>query len=183
MSCVGNRIAELDLRQAKWPRLETLDLSDNDIAGVFALERLGSLITLNLGKPSCTLYALKSRLTNARVRPPESNNLTELVVAEPMASLRILRISNNDVAEVDLSLFPRLRTLYADNNSLSGLDRSNPRTLSRLENLSLRNQRGRTLRLSYDDLRDVKRLYISGESRSSPYRHLARAHKLRIETR
>jgi Leucine-rich repeat (LRR) protein len=172
MSCVGNRIAELDLRQAKWPRLETLDLSDNDIAGVFALERLGSLVTLNLGKPSCTLYALKSRLTNARVRPPESNNLTELVVAEP-----------NDVAEVDLSLFPRLRTLYADNNSLSGLDRSNPRTLSRLENLSLRNQRGRTLRLSYDDLRDVKRLYISGESRSSPYRHLAQAHKLRIETR
>lgn len=51
LSCSGNRISELDLREAKWPRLETLDLSANVIEGVFALERLTSLVTLNLGKP------------------------------------------------------------------------------------------------------------------------------------
>lgn len=79
-----------------------------------------------------------------------------------MTSLRVLRLSNNNVADFDLSSYPRLRTLYADNNSLSRLGRSQLRSVSRLENLSLRNQRGRALRLSFDDLRDVKRLYISG---------------------
>jgi len=50
LSCAGNRIAELDLRHAKWPRMEILDISDNDITGVYGLEKLTSLVTLNLGE-------------------------------------------------------------------------------------------------------------------------------------
>jgi Leucine-rich repeat (LRR) protein len=98
-----------------------------------------------------------------QVELTESNDLSELVTSEPMPSLRILRISNNNLLEFDLSSFPRLRTLYADNNRLDRLARSSPKTVSRLENLSLRNQRGLPLCLSYDDLRDIKRLYISGK--------------------
>jgi Leucine-rich repeat (LRR) protein len=80
-----------------------------------------------------------------------------------MPNLRVLRLSNNQLLDFDLSSFTRLRTLYADNNRLHQLSRTNLRSVTRLENLSLRNQRGVSLKLSYEDLRDVKRLYISGK--------------------
>ena len=60
-----------------------------------------------------------------------------------MARLRILRVSSNRLRSLDVRMAPNLRTLYADNNSLSGF--ANLHKLTKLENLSVRNQSGRGL--------------------------------------
>ena len=60
-----------------------------------------------------------------------------------MPKLRILRISGNRLSELQVSKVSNLRTLYADNNALSALAKVD--RLTRLENLSLRNQSGRAL--------------------------------------
>lgn len=58
-----------------------------------------------------------------------------------MPRLRILRVSGNRLQQLNSSPFPNLRTLYADNNSLGVITKAN--RLTKLENLSLRNQGGR----------------------------------------
>lgn len=60
-----------------------------------------------------------------------------------MPRLRILRISGNRLQQLNVSPMPNLRTLYADNNSLPSLVKV--ARLTKLENLSLRNQSGRGL--------------------------------------
>jgi Leucine-rich repeat (LRR) protein len=60
-----------------------------------------------------------------------------------MPKLRILRLSGNRLYRLNVAPFPNLRTLYADNNSLTDLTKT--ACLSKLENLSLRNQSGREL--------------------------------------
>jgi len=78
-----------------------------------------------------------------------------------MPKLRILRVSGNRLQQLDAVPFPNLRTLYADNNSLDSILKAH--CMTKLENPSLRNQSGRTgLTLSLRDVRDVKRLYLSG---------------------
>jgi Leucine-rich repeat (LRR) protein len=91
------------------------------------------------------------------------NRLTILSSTTPLTALRTIRISDNDVTALDLSHFPKLRTLYADRNRLNGLRRTGGGK-SRVENLSLRNQDGETLRLRWTELQSVKRLYLSGKS-------------------
>ncbi|KAJ6620748.1 hypothetical protein B0H10DRAFT_2215737 [Mycena sp. CBHHK59/15] len=122
----------------------------------------------------------------------DDNVLTGLALpaGTRMARLRILRASGNALRSVGLNAFPNLRTLYLDNNvlgsevqdgegssskaphahALEGLGR-----LARLENLSLRNQRnngnatgqgraqkGLGVEVLTREVRDVKRLYVSG---------------------
>lgn len=60
-----------------------------------------------------------------------------------MVRLRILRVSGNRLYRLNVVSFPNLRTLYADNNALTNLVKAE--RLTRLENLSLRNQSGRGL--------------------------------------
>lgn len=55
-----------------------------------------------------------------------------------LSKLRILRVSGNKLQRLDGEFFPSLRTLYADNNALTGISRCG--RMKRLENLSLRNQ-------------------------------------------
>jgi len=55
-----------------------------------------------------------------------------------LGKLRILRVSGNKLQRLDGEFFPNLRTLYADNNALTGI--SHCGRMRRLENLSLRNQ-------------------------------------------
>lgn len=55
-----------------------------------------------------------------------------------MPKLRILRLSNNKLSELNVGKTPNLRTLYVDNNALSGITRVE--RLGKLENLSMRNQ-------------------------------------------
>jgi Leucine-rich repeat (LRR) protein len=95
----------------------------------------------------------------------DNNKLSSIGSASPMTTVRTLRINDNEISSVDLSNFPKLRTLYADGNCISRLSRSGFET-SRLDNLSLRNQRCSQLRLSRNELSPVKRLYVSGMSPS-----------------
>ncbi|KAG5221203.1 sin component scaffold protein [Salix suchowensis] len=112
----------------------------------------------------------------------DSNDLTRLEFTASMPKLRILRASHNRLQELDVGLTMNLRTLYADGNILGGGGEegrarggpSNGRAgieggklksldrLAKLENLSLRNQSGGALALRPRDIRDVKRLYLSG---------------------
>lgn len=58
-----------------------------------------------------------------------------------MPRLRILRLSGNRLQTLNATPFPNLRTLYADNNSLGSIVKAY--RLTKLENLSVRNQSGR----------------------------------------
>ncbi len=82
-----------------------------------------------------------------------------------MSNVRTVRLSDNDLSHLDLSRFPRLRTLYADGNRLTRLEHAG----GRLENLSLRSQRSTGLRLEPKVFANIKRLYISGRSRDIPW--------------
>ena len=53
LSLKGNRIARLDLGSTKWTRLESLNVSANRIAELSGIDRMTSLISLNLG--ACSL--------------------------------------------------------------------------------------------------------------------------------
>lgn len=110
---------------------------------------------------------------------PDSNSLSSLPLLAASGStplpLRILRVSNNRLTSLDVTSLTHLRTLYADYNSLAqvhGLGRRGT-----VENISLRGQRlrpasftasnGRTEKkaefdLNSRDVRDAKRLYLSG---------------------
>lgn len=62
----------------------------------------------------------------------------------PLLQLRILRLSGNRLrGYFDVAPFSNLRTLYLDDNTLEGIEHAE--RLSKLENLSLRNQGGRLL--------------------------------------
>jgi hypothetical protein len=79
-----------------------------------------------------------------------------------MDRLRSLKVSRNDLAVLDLVHYPKVRTVYADENRLVGIQRSD-RPTGRLEALSLRSQRARGLRIGKSEMKSLKRLYISGE--------------------
>ena len=85
-----------------------------------------------------------------------------------MPSIITLKVSENRLTSLDLSRFPKARTVYADRNQLCRLARSEGGT-SRVENLSLRNQKVSGLRLRLSDLESVKRLYLSGNPLSPDF--------------
>jgi Leucine-rich repeat (LRR) protein len=68
------------------------------------------------------------------------NSLSELGIGGSMGRLRILRVSGNRLHNLDVGGIGNLRTLYADNNGLANLVKVD--RLTKLENLSLRNQSG-----------------------------------------
>jgi Leucine-rich repeat (LRR) protein len=140
LSAVGNKIEQLDLSTARWEKLESLNLSKNKIRSITGLHRLQSIGSLNL----------------------DHNKFTDLDSTVPLERIRSLRFCDNDITYIDLSHFPKLRTLFADNNALPGLSRSMSTGGHRIENLSVRNQRVGHLTLLAEDLQSVKRLYLSG---------------------
>ncbi len=50
ISVRANRIDTLDFAEAKWTRLESLDAAENGVGEVRGLERLNSVVHLNLGE-------------------------------------------------------------------------------------------------------------------------------------
>lgn len=71
----------------------------------------------------------------------DNNSLETLDFDGPMPRLKILRASGNRISVLDASFVPNLRTLYLDNNLLTSLVKVE--RLTKLENLSLRNQSGK----------------------------------------
>ncbi|RDX46502.1 hypothetical protein OH76DRAFT_1457148 [Lentinus brumalis] len=139
LSLQGNVIREIDLNDFRWTRLEMLNLSHNRLSSIGGLASVPSLVALNL----------------------DNNLLGEFEPEVAMPRLRILRLSGNRLQTLNATPFPNLRTLYADNNSLGSIVKAY--RLTKLENLSVRNQSGRAgLSISIRDVRDVKRLYLSG---------------------
>ena len=98
----------------------------------------------------------------------DGNELSALRPEWAMTNVKTLRISNNRLTRLDLSRFPKVRTVFADRNDLLSIERSDGGT-SRIESLSLRNQKSPGLRLRKTDLENVKRLYISGNPISSDF--------------
>ncbi|KAF8073655.1 hypothetical protein FPV67DRAFT_1409515 [Lyophyllum atratum] len=138
LSLQGNSIRSVDFSQYHWTRLEMLNMSQNRLDSVLGLASLQTLVALNL----------------------DNNELGDLELDGSMPKLRILRVSGNRFHQLRVASLFNLRTLYADNNSLASLVKVD--RLTKLENLSVRNQRGRGLHLLTRDVRDVKRLYLSG---------------------
>ncbi|KAI0304542.1 hypothetical protein B0F90DRAFT_1706753 [Multifurca ochricompacta] len=140
LSLQSNHIVNMDFTQGSWPKLEVLNASQNRILHLPGLSLLSSLVVLNL----------------------DNNSLDEFDPHGTLPRLRILRLSANRLKCLDASYFPSLRMLYIDNNQLTEIKKAS--RLLRLENLSLRNQGGNGLSLSARDVRDAKRLYLSGNA-------------------
>ncbi|KAL8290415.1 hypothetical protein RQP46_002673 [Phenoliferia psychrophenolica] len=140
LSLKGNRIESLDFAATNWTRLETLNLSRNNIKAIMNVDRLQSLSHLNL----------------------DYNCLESFEPTHSMPRLRILRLCSNPLLSLDTSFAVKLRTLFLDSCLLSSL--SGTAHLLKLENLSLRDQTSSTVALSLptSSIRDVKRLYLSG---------------------
>ncbi|KAI1404133.1 hypothetical protein F4819DRAFT_165154 [Hypoxylon fuscum] len=138
----GNLLSEVDLDGTKLQRLTELDLENNQISSIEGIEQLTCLVSLNL----------------------QHNNLEFFGPTEDVSvdNLRYLKVSNNDLTDLDLASFPSLRLLHADRNQLTtitGFSRCR-----RLDSLSLREQRGEEpldasfLNAAYE----VRKLFLSG---------------------
>ncbi|KAK0487241.1 hypothetical protein IW261DRAFT_1446723 [Armillaria novae-zelandiae] len=135
LSLVGNCLRGI-MDIGHWAKLEVMNLSGNYIGALQQVEKLSQLVVLQV----------------------EDNQLSELDVGR-LSKLRILRASGNRIKKAEVGGLTALRTLYLDGNCLKtvgGLDR-----LCRLEKLSVRNQNA-GYALATRDVRDVKRLYVSG---------------------
>lgn len=137
-------------------------MSAAQISHVEGMERRTNLPTLNLCEYFSAPQGLRAYLCL------DHNRLNQFTPSAEMRSLRALRVSHNLLAT--LSRLPRLRSFSTDRNRIQTLWRSNKSSVARLEYVSLRDQDVRHLSLSHDDLRDVKRLYISGEDTIGPLR-------------
>ncbi|KAI8372835.1 uncharacterized protein BYT42DRAFT_578193 [Radiomyces spectabilis] len=140
----GNMIKRIHFGSASMEHLDKLDLAYNRIECLEGIENLGALRTLNL----------------------EHNDIKWIRLREPMARLKVLRMSYNRLKAFDGSVFPGLRTLYLDDNQIlriMGLS-----CISRLDSFSLRDQGGHNVDMKVQCLRDVRKLYLSG----NPWRQL-----------
>lgn len=70
----------------------------------------------------------------------DHNDLYSISMSQPMPSLRILRLSDNHLEQVDVSSWTNLRTLYIDSNDL--MEIKGTHRLRKLENMSARDQQG-----------------------------------------
>ncbi|KNZ56409.1 hypothetical protein VP01_240g3 [Puccinia sorghi] len=138
LSMKGNRIKKINFELAHWDHLEVLNLDRNQISEVTGLHHLKSVYLLNLDR----------------------NQLYTLTIEEPMPKLRVFRMNENRLESLEVSKLVNLRTLYIDTNDL--MEISGASRLRKLENLSVRDQRGGELSLTLKQVRDVKRIYLGG---------------------
>ncbi|KAF9988443.1 hypothetical protein BGZ75_009390 [Mortierella antarctica] len=133
-----NCLTGLDFRRSQLQRLEFLDASYNRIEQLENLESLEGLIHANLAH----------------------NRIEDISLVQPLRRLRILRLSENRLMTFNAVHFPRLRTLYLDDNRLQALE--NCQTLTRLENFSARDQEGEGIAINMTEFVNSRKLYLSG---------------------
>ncbi|KAI1813501.1 hypothetical protein GGS20DRAFT_475892 [Poronia punctata] len=138
----GNLIKHVDLDGTKMQRLTELDLENNHIVTFENSEQLTSLDTLNLQRNCLKTFA-----------PSEG---------QVLSSIRYLKLSNNELETMDLSVLPSLRLLHVDRNyikSITGFSKC-----PRLDSLSLREQNGNNVldTAFLDSACEVRKLFLSG---------------------
>lgn len=94
--------------------------------------------------------------------------MSEITAKAQLPRLRILRVSYNPIFDFDASPFSHLRTLFIDSAKLGAI--YNLDCLSKLESFSIRDQDGSKLQLPTYALRDLRRLYLSGNILPSSFR-------------
>ncbi|KAL5501530.1 NUD1 [Sanghuangporus vaninii] len=173
LSVESNQLHGAHLAKFRWSRLELLNLNNNQIETVTGLDAVPALVSLNLDNNFLsTLDQTEDEAEQDRVKSRDLRILHKL---------RTLRLSGNRLRYLNVARFPNLRTLYVDNNCLADGgpiqrgqgQRRLPRRLCglhrlcKLENFSARNQnaagmRDSGLQLQTGEVRDIKRLYLSG---------------------
>lgn len=144
----GNQITNVDFDGTKMQRLTELDLENNEIVAFENSDQLTSLSTLNLQHNALTSFT-----------PSKSGSSS--------SSIRFLKISNNNLKTLDLSVFPSLRLLHADRNAITKI--TGFAHCRRLDSLSLREQKGDVaLDTSFlDSACEVRKLFLSGNRLSA----------------
>lgn len=141
VSLARNKLRGINLATTQWTGLETLDASHNQLISMRGLAAMRRLKSVNL----------------------DHNELGMVDLAPAMARLRVLRVSGNaKLHTLDVAPAKRLRTLYADYcdlDRIEGLDQ-----LEHLDNLSMRQQAEAAIVWPASQLRDVRRLFLSGNA-------------------
>lgn len=141
VSLSGNQLRSVHLEQTQWRDLESLNLSHNDLVSVRGLGAMQRLRSLNL----------------------DHNRLARVDLGTSMPKLRVLRVSGNTALTwLDVLPVRKLRTLYADYCALHSIE--NLDQLTRLNNLSMRQQVEASVAWPARQLRDVRRLFFSGNA-------------------
>ncbi|KAJ7246415.1 hypothetical protein C8J57DRAFT_1724822 [Mycena rebaudengoi] len=159
----------VDLGGVRWTRLEMLNLSGNRIERLEGLEGLGALVALNVDNNALITLAPARAMPRLRILRLSHNRLRTLVVGGADSPAAAARGMDDAAGGTDASSREDGEG-DAEAGGVRGLER-----LLRLENLSLRNQRGGRRRdrdrkgkeagvFSPPDVRDVKRLYLSGNA-------------------
>ncbi|KAF9027486.1 L domain-like protein [Hymenopellis radicata] len=164
MSCLGrlttliaphNKISSLDgilgLRH-----LVKLDLSYNRLQGVVEMGKKWDKLEELVLRGNKKMRGLRVALRGVMLVDVEECGLED-VVFEAADKVRVLRVSNNRLTRLDVSMLGALRTLYADGNALSEVCMGRG---TRVEAVSLRYNTS-TITLPVAP-RDAKRLYVSG---------------------
>lgn len=141
VSLSGNRLKGINLATTQWAGLETLDASHNQLISIRGLSLMRRLKSLNL----------------------DHNDLSMVDLSPSMPKLRLLRVSGNThLQTLDVAPAKRLRTLYADYCDLDCIH--NLDQLEVLDNLSMRQQAEAAITWPANQLRDVRRLFLSGNA-------------------
>uniref|UniRef100_V5ERB7 Protein phosphatase regulatory subunit n=2 Tax=Kalmanozyma brasiliensis (strain GHG001) TaxID=1365824 RepID=V5ERB7_KALBG len=141
VSLSGNRLKGINLATTQWAGLETLDASHNQLISIRGLSLMRRLKSLNV----------------------DHNDLNMVDLSPVMPRLRVLRVSGNvHLQTLDVAPAKRLRTLYADYCDLDRIQ--NLDLLESLDNLSMRQQAEAAITWPADQLRDVRRLFLSGNA-------------------
>jgi len=97
----------------------------------------------------------------------DHNEIRQLELNESVSTLRILKVCGNQISSLDVALLPNLRTLFADDNCFSGIYGLSE--LRKLENLSLRSQSQTHVSVALQEIRDIRRLYLTNNHLSTPF--------------
>ena len=137
----NNVVHAADFSGCNLPRLMDLDLKGNKLQAISGLEDLRSLATLHLEDNCLETFN-------------EGSNHT-------YHGLKYLKLSGNNLQQIDVSHYPNIRLLYLDRNRLgkvTGLLKA-----KHIDSLSMREQRDSVIDMSFlDQCFEVRKLFLSG---------------------
>ncbi|KAL9052851.1 MAG: hypothetical protein Q9162_005150 [Coniocarpon cinnabarinum] len=138
-----NKISSVDLTSAQLMSLKTMDLSHNYISSISGLSSLTSLKKLDVTDNRLSQFMSPNLVTNS--------------------SLKNLTIKQNQIERLDVSLWPSLKILCADENNIASVD--NISGHSSLHTVYLRSQKLRTGQaVCLDDFIHLTNVYLCGTS-------------------